>query len=343
MKDIITLRTLSKEDILKIVDRAKELEENPNLDLLNGKILSTVFFEPSTRTKLSFISAMYKLGGKVIELDGGGNNSLKKGESISDTLRMMGLYTDIMAVRAPYEGTAKRASEILNIPVINAGDGANQHPTQTLLDLYTIKKEKGTLEGLKVAFVGDLKYGRTVHSLAKALNKFNCELYFIAPDEMQIPDYVTDELTVKYTKLKDYKEVIGELDIFYMTRIQRERFENPLDYDKCKGFYQIDKTILDVCKKNMKILHPLPRVDEISTDLDDTPNAVYFEQAENGVYARQAILDYLMSEGEKENSYDEVGEECKNPKCISFVERLEGKWIVEESGKRCFYCEKLAK
>ena len=344
MKEILSLNNLTKEDILTILERARGLENSPQPQELENKILSAVFFEPSTRTKLSFISAMYGLGGKVIELDGGGNNSLKKGETISDTLTMMGLYTDIMAIRSPYEGTAARASEILSIPVINAGDGANQHPTQTLLDLYTIQKEHGRLDNLNIAFVGDLKYGRTVHSLAKALDKFSGnKIYFVAPKEMQIPSYIVDSLDLEYEILESYEEIMPSIDILYMTRIQEERFDNPEDFKKCSGKYIIDKEILKISKPDMKILHPLPRVGEIHTNLDNTPNAVYFSQAKNGVYVRQAIMSLLM-ESHKKPEFDGVGYKCNNPKCISQVEDLGGKYIAYSSQnikkKICFYCEK---
>jgi aspartate carbamoyltransferase catalytic subunit len=283
---------------------------------------------------------MYRLGGKVIELNEGGNNSLKKGETISDTLTMMGLYTDIMAIRSPYEGTAKRASEVLDIPVINAGDGANQHPTQTLLDLYTIQKEKGKLDNLNIAFVGDLKYGRTVHSLAKALDKFSGnKIYFIAPPEIQIPSYILDSLSLEYEILEDYEAIMKDVDILYMTRIQEERFDNTEVFKKCAGKYKIDKEILKISKSDLKILHPLPRVGEIHINLDSTPNAIYFSQAKNGVFVRQAIISLLMKEYTKP-LYDGINEICTNPKCISQVEDLVGKWINFKGEKKCFYCEK---
>lgn len=340
MKEILSLNNLTVEDILDILEVAKDLENNPKPYELENKVLSTVFFEPSTRTKLSFISAMYKLGGKVIELDSGGNNSLKKGETISDTLTMMGLYTDIMAIRSPYEGTAKRASEILDIPVINAGDGANQHPTQTLLDLYTIQKEKKQLDDLKIAFVGDLKYGRTVHSLAKALDKFNGnKIYFVAPPEMQIPSYILDSLSLEYEVLESYEEIMKDVDILYMTRIQEERFDDPEEFKKCAGKYKIDKEILNISKSNLKILHPLPRIGEIHTNLDSTPNAVYFSQAKNGVFIRQAIMSLLIRNHTKP-LYDGVGIKCINPKCISQIENLGDKWVNFKGKKVCFYCEK---
>ncbi len=340
MKEILSLNNLTVKDIVTVLDKARELENNPKPCELENKILSTVFFEPSTRTKLSFISAMYRLGGKVIELDGGGNNSLKKGETISDTLTMMGLYTDIMAIRSPYEGTATRASEILDIPVINAGDGANQHPTQTLLDLYTIQKEKGRLDNLEIAFVGDLKYGRTVHSLAKALDKFNGnKIYFIAPPEMQIPSYILDSLSLEYEVLENYEAIMKDVDILYMTRIQEERFDDPKDFKKCAGKYKIDKEILKISKPDLKILHPLPRVGEIHTNLDSTLNAVYFSQAKNGVFVRQAIISLLMKDHTK-LTYKGLERKCHNPKCISQIEDLGGKWIEFKGNKVCFYCEK---
>ncbi|MCK5780227.1 MAG: aspartate carbamoyltransferase, partial [Psychrilyobacter sp.] len=243
-------------------------------------------------------------------------------------------------IRSPYEGTAKRASEILSIPVINAGDGANQHPTQTLLDLYTIKKEQGRLDNLNIAFVGDLKYGRTVHSLTKALDNFSGnKIYFIAPNEMQIPSYITDKLDLEYETLESYEKIIGNIDILYMTRIQEERFDNLEDFKKCSGKYVIDKNILNISKKDMKILHPLPRVGEIHTNLDDTPNAVYFDQAKNGIYVRQAIISLLMENFEKP-TFDGVDHKCNNSKCISQVENLGGKYINFKDKKVCFYCEK---
>jgi aspartate carbamoyltransferase catalytic subunit len=253
---------------------------------------------------------------------------------------MMGLYTDILTIRSPYEGTAKRASEILDIPVINAGDGANQHPTQTLLDLYTIQKEHKRLDNLNIAFVGDLKYGRTVHSLAKALDKFRGnKIYFIAPKEMQIPSYITDNLSLEYEILESYDEIISDVDILYMTRIQRERFENPKDYEKCRGRYVIDKSILEISKKEIKILHPLPRVDEINTNLDNTPNAVYFKQAKNGVFVREAIINLLLESFEKPK-FKEGNFTCSNPKCISTLENLRGKYVEIGNKRVCFYCEK---
>ena len=341
MRDIISLRELSKEDILSILERAKELEESPEPKLLENKILSLLFFEPSTRTKLSFQAAMQRLGGTCLSVEDNGTTSLSKGESISDTIKITGLYSDAMVVRSPYEGAARLASEVLEKPVINAGDGANQHPTQTLLDLYTIQKEKGCIDGLKIAFVGDLKYGRTVHSLAKALNMFDCELYFIAPDALQIPEYILGDLDIDYHIMNEFDPVLDQLDIFYMTRIQRERFDIQEEYEQYKGVYRIDRSIIDKCKKDMKIMHPLPRVDEIHYDLDKTENAVYFSQAENGVYVREALLAMLLSEGYgKEIKYDELGGVCKNPKCISHHEGRGTKWVNEADGKRCFYCEK---
>ncbi len=293
-RDIISINDLSKEDILYILKTAEKLDKKPDVNLLNSKVLSTLFFEPSTRTRLSFMSAMEKLGGKVIGFDSEDGTSRKKGETLYDTIKMAAGYSDVIVIRHYHEGAARLAAEASDKPVINAGDGANQHPTQTLLDLYTIKKSLGKLEGLKIGFVGDLKYGRTVHSLAKAMSLFGAEMYFVSPDQLKMPDEIKedlDEKDIKYSEGKEIQPILKDLDILYMTRIQKERFPDPIDYEKLKGVYRIDKkNTLPYCKKNMKIMHPLPRVNEIAEDLDDTPNAIYFEQAANGVPTRQAIL-----------------------------------------------------
>ena len=297
MKDIISMNDMSKEEILEILEIAEKIEnssEEEKLNFLKGKIIATLFFEPSTRTKMSFESAAFRLGAQVLQLPPLEQSSVKKGESFSDTIRMVESYSDVIVVRHPNDGAARLASTTSKKPVINAGDGSNQHPSQTLLDLYTIKEEKGTLSNLSIAFVGDLKYGRTVHSLVKALTHFNPTIYFVSPKILQMPAYLIDDLdknNIKYEILEDFRDCIDKIDVFYMTRIQKERFPDIEDYQKVKGVYVINKeNILGKCKEDMIILHPLPRVDEISTDLDETKHALYFKQAKNGIPVRQAMM-----------------------------------------------------
>ena len=297
MKDIIPMNDMSKEEILEILEVAEKIEktsEEEKLNFLKGKIIATLFFEPSTRTKMSFESAAFRLGAQVLQLPPLELSSVKKGESFSDTIKMVESYSDVIVVRHPNDGAARLASTTSQKPVLNAGDGSNQHPSQTLLDLYTIKDEKGTLNNLSIAFVGDLKYGRTVHSLVKALTHFNPVIYFVAPKILQMPSYLIDDLdknNIKYEILEDFRDCLDKIDVFYMTRIQKERFPDIEDYEKVKGVYVINKkNILGKCKEDMIILHPLPRVDEISTDLDDTKHALYFKQAKNGIPIRQAMM-----------------------------------------------------
>ena len=297
MKDIISMNDMSKEEILEILEVAEKIEktsEEEKLNFLKGKIIATLFFEPSTRTKMSFESAAFRLGAQVLQLPPLELSSVKKGESFSDTIKMVESYSDVIVVRHPNDGAARLASTTSQKPVLNAGDGSNQHPSQTLLDLYTIKDEKGTLNNLSIAFVGDLKYGRTVHSLVKALTHFNPVIYFVAPKILQMPSYLIDDLdknNIKYEILEDFRDCLDKIDVFYMTRIQKERFPDIEDYEKLKGVYVINKkNILGKCKEDMIILHPLPRVDEISTDLDDTKHALYFKQAKNGIPVRQAMM-----------------------------------------------------
>lgn len=295
-RDIVSIRDFTKDDLLHILEVAKDMEENKP-QLLAGKILSTLFFEPSTRTRLSFESAMLRLGGSVIGFSDEKVSSVKKGETIWDTAKMAEQYSDVIVIRTPIEGSARLAAEATSVPVINGGDGANQHPTQTLLDLYTIQKAKGHIERLKVGFLGDLKYGRTVHSLAIALSHWDVDLYFIAPDALQMPaQYLKDlrEIGITCSLTSDVLSVSGDLDVLYVTRIQRERFPDPLEYEKYKHAYRLDLSLLDHIKEDLKIMHPLPRVGEISPELDDTDHAVYFEQAGNGVTVRKAVLALVL-------------------------------------------------
>ncbi len=297
MKDIISMNDMKKEEILEILEMAEKIDKTPEgekLKFLEGKIVSTLFFEPSTRTKMSFESAAQRLGAQILQLPPLEQSSIKKGESFSDTIKMVEGYSDIIVVRHPHDGSARLASVTSKKPVLNGGDGSNQHPSQTLLDLYTIREEKGHLENLSIAFVGDLKYGRTVHSLVTAMIHFNPVIYFVAPSILQMPDYLLDELDknkIKYEVLEDFRECLDKIDVFYMTRIQKERFPDIEDYEKVKGIYVINRdNILGKCKEDMIILHPLPRVDEISIDLDNTKHALYFKQAMNGIPVRQAMM-----------------------------------------------------
>ena len=296
-RDIISINDFSKEELLYTLKVVRQLENKPKGNLLKGKILAALFFEPSTRTRLSFISAMEKLGGEVIGFSAANVTSIEKGESLWDTIKMTDKYADIIVIRHPLEGSARLAAEAASVPVINAGDGSNQHPTQTLLDMYTIQKTKGRLDNLHVGFVGDLKYGRTVHSLAIALSHFNPTFYFIAPDALQMPENYLDELyrkKIKYYKTSDLNRFSREIDVLYVTRIQKERFPDPLEYEKFKDVYRIDESFLHNVKKELKIMHPLPRVGEIDKSVDKTPNAAYFEQAANGIPVRKALLALVL-------------------------------------------------
>jgi|SRR3989344_1333689 len=299
-KSIISINDLSKDEIVYILETAKKIESMPlsrKQKLLSGRIMASLFFEPSTRTRLSFQSAMTRLGGRVIGFSDPNTSSFAKGETLYDTIKMVENYVDVIAMRHPIEGSARLASEATKKPVINGGDGANQHPTQTLLDLYTIKKSQGKISGLKIAMCGDLKYGRTVHSLAIALSHFDCRLYFVAPESLKMPSYYLNELSRKgiiFSEHEKIEEVISEVDIFYSTRIQKERFPDEIEYEKVKDVYILTKDMLKNVRKNMKILHPLPRVNEISADVDSTPYAYYFEQSANGVPIREAVLSLVL-------------------------------------------------
>ncbi|MFC2104375.1 aspartate carbamoyltransferase [Bacteroidota bacterium] len=296
-KHLISITDYSKDEIFKILDLAEEFEKNPNQDLLQNKVIATLFFEPSTRTRLSFESAISRLGGKYIGFTDAASSSVKKGESVKDTIMTVANYSDMIIMRHPVEGSARWASEVSHVPIVNAGDGANQHPTQTMLDLYSIRKTQGTLDNLNVYFVGDLKYGRTVHSLLQAMSMFNTTFNFISPEELKMPDeykLFLDQKGLKYYEHKDFSDIISHADIIYMTRIQRERFADPMEYEKTKNSYVLKDHMLENTKPNMKVLHPLPRVNEIHTDVDENEKAYYFTQALNGVYTRQAIITHIL-------------------------------------------------
>jgi len=296
-RSLVSIDDLSTEEIKKILKLAAEFEKKPVQDILNGKVVATLFFEPSTRTRLSFESAVNKLGGKVIGFTDSSTSSVSKGETLNDTIRTVNNYVDLIVMRHPIEGSARYASEISTVPVINAGDGANQHPTQTLLDLYSILKTQGTLDHLNICIVGDLKYGRTVHSLLMAMSRWNTSFNFVAPEELKMPDeykLYLDNLGLKYHETADLQEVINQADIIYMTRVQKERFSDPIEYEKVKNAYVLHDYMLADTRPGMKILHPLPRVNEINPDVDANTKAYYFEQALNGVYTRQAIICTLL-------------------------------------------------
>lgn len=296
-KSLISIHDFTKEEQLRILEHARHFEEHPNSDVLNGKVIASLFFEPSTRTRLSFESAIQRLGGRVIGFADANISSTSKGESLMDSIITVGLYSDLIIMRHPIEGSARFASEVAGVPVINAGDGANQHPTQCLLDMYSIQKTQGTLENLHVAFVGDLKYGRTVHSLVIALTNFNCTFHLVSPEELKLPSSVKQHIKDKnltYHQYTDIMEAIPKVDILYMTRIQRERFSDPMDYEKVKNAYILTKPMLKETKPNLRILHPMPRVNEIEEQIDTDPRAYYFQQALNGVFVRQALLVSLL-------------------------------------------------
>ena len=296
---VISIRDFDREAILKILSVAAEMEAKDHFGLLSGKVLATMFLEPSTRTRLSFSSAMMKLGGQVLDFGEPEQSSFKKGESLSDAVRIVSGYCDVIALRHPWEGAARLAARIAGLPIINAGDGANQHPTQTFLDLYTMLKVHGAIDGLTVGFFGDLRYGRTVHSLATALGRFKCRQVFIAPPPLAVPADLVSELEaagVPVSQGDDVRAVLPELDILYCTRIQRERFADSVEYERVKGAYRMDLALLQEggARESLRIMHPLPRVDELSPELDETPYAIYFEQARNGVPVRQALLAMVL-------------------------------------------------
>ena len=293
-RNLISITDLSKEEILELLSRAKEFEQNPNQRILEGKVVGSLFFEPSTRTRLSFETAVNRLGGRVIGFSDASTSSQSKGETLKDTIMMVSNYADLIVMRHPLEGAARYASEVSKVPIINAGDGSNQHPTQTMLDLYTIYQTQGTLEKLTITMVGDLKYGRTVHSLLEARHFFKPRFKFVSCNELRMPEqYKTycQKLGIEFEETTEFSErIINQTDILYMTRVQRERFSDLMEYERVKNVYTLTASMLKGCKPNMRVLHPLPRVTEIAQDVDDTPQAYYFEQARNGLYARQALI-----------------------------------------------------
>ncbi len=296
-RNLISISDYSKDEYLKILDLAEEFEKNPRQDILKDHVIASLFFEPSTRTRLSFESAISQLGGKIVGFTDAASSSTKKGESLKDTIWTVCNYSDLIVMRHPLDGSSRYASEVATVPVINAGDGSNQHPTQCLLDLYSIRKTQQTLDGLKIALVGDLKYGRTVHSMVEAMSNFNTEFHLVSPAELKLPSTVKRFIkgaNLEYYQYTELEDVMGFADIIYMTRIQRERFSEPMEYEKVKNSYVLTENMLHGSKENMRVLHPLPRVNEISEDVDHSPKAYYFQQALNGVYVRQALLTSIL-------------------------------------------------
>ena len=351
MKHLIDILDFSTDEISELCEVANDIIESPEkyADKCRGKILGTLFFEPSTRTRLSFTSAMMSLGGNVLGFSSAGNTSVAKGETVTDTIRMVSAYSDIITMRHPKEGAPIVAAGVATVPIINAGDGGHFHPTQTLTDLFTIKRQFGRFDNLTVGICGDLKYGRTVHSLIAAMSRYeNIKFVLIAPNELKLPHYVKEAFLsngkCEYIETENLEEVIGELDILYMTRIQAERFSNADDYERLKNSYILEREKLSAAKESLAVMHPLPRVNEISTDVDDDKRALYFEQAANGRFIRMALILKLLSE-KKNGKYDVITGEpsnellCNNPHCISRTERGIKRLF---SGKNCIYCDQEA-
>ena len=360
MRSLIDILDLSTEEIDSLITTAADISRNRGKyrEKCRYKTLATLFFEPSTRTRLSFEAAMIELGGQVLGFSEASSSSTSKGESISDTTRMVNCYADIIAMRHPKDGAPYVASLASSIPVINAGDGGHHHPTQTLADLCTIKMEKGRLSGFTVGICGDLKYGRTVHSLIAALSRYeDIRFVLISPDELKIPDYVKKEVleadSIDYTETASLEDAMAELDVLYMTRIQRERFSDPEEYLRLKDSYILTPDKLENAKKDMIILHPLPRVNEIHTSVDADPRACYFKQALNGKYMRMALIMMLLGiDGEESGTYEPCREErervvdvikCPNPRCITTTEQdLPHVFELRDPEKkiyRCIYCD----
>lgn len=358
MKHLIDIKDLSVKEINQLINVAKDIIANQEeySDRCKGKILATLFFEPSTRTRLSFESAMLRLGGSVLGFSEASSSSTAKGESVSDTIQVVGSYSDIIAMRHPKEGAPVVAASKSAVPIINAGDGGHSHPTQTLTDLLTISCEKGRLSDLTIGICGDLKYGRTVHSLISAMIRYtNIKFILISPEELKIPEYlkkdVLDKNNIEYIETKDMEEYMGDLDILYMTRIQKERFNNEDEYTKLKNLYILDEEKIINAKKDICIMHPLPRVNEISVKIDTDSRACYFKQANYGKFIRMALILKLLDEVNAKNDNEEKLKirkdiKCKNLRCITSTEQeLEQVFILtdkENKVYRCKYCESKA-
>ena len=350
MRNLIDILDFSTSEIDELIDVANDIIDDPDKyrDVCHGRILGTLFFEPSTRTRLSFTSAMMSLGGQVLGFDNAASSSTAKGETVQDTVRMVSAYSDIIAMRHPKEGAPIAASRVATVPIINAGDGGHYHPTQTLTDLITIKRKSGRFDNLTIGICGDLKYGRTVHSLIAAMSRYeNVKFVLIAPEELKLPDYVKEEFLSKdgsdYTEVTSLEDAIPSLDILYMTRIQAERFQDKDEYERLKDSYILNLSKLKCAKSTLSILHPLPRVNEIDVDVDDDERAHYFEQAALGRYIRMALILKLLgtkgiddrrTDGEEDDTV-----ECRNPHCLSLTERGIKKLY---KGGKCIYCDQTA-
>ena len=296
-RSLVSITDYTKEEIIHILDLAEDFEKDQRQRILDNYVVASLFFEPSTRTRLSFESAVQYLGGSIIGFASADTSSVKKGESLKDTILTVSNYSDLIIMRNPMDGSARYASEVSPVPIINAGDGANQHPTQCLLDLYSIRKTQGSLDNIHIAMIGDLKYGRTVHSLVQALSLFGATFHFVSPESLKMPSSVKTWIKkagLEYHQYTDIMDIIPIADILYMTRIQGERFPDPLEYEKVKNSYILEDSMLCGSKDNMRVLHPLPRVNEINEDVDDNPKAYYFQQAKNGVYVRQALIAAIL-------------------------------------------------
>lgn len=348
-KHLIDLSDLEQGKVNAIIDLACKIKENPQQyqDVCRGKIMATLFYEPSTRTQMSFKTAMLRLGGEVIGFDNPQNSSVSKGESLKDTIRIVGGYADIIVIRHPSEGCAKAAAYHSNVPVINAGDGGHLHPTQTLTDLVTLHLEKGTLENLTIGLCGDLKYGRTVHSLIKSMCRHHTKFILISTRELTVPQYLKDLMNASgcsYQEIYSLEEALPMLDVLYMTRIQGERFSSREEYERQKSVYVLDRRKMSLAKQDMVVLHPLPRVDEITDEVDEDPRAAYFRQAVNGMYARMALILTMLQDPQTGSSihfnrvYPSIA--CTNPKCITQSEGYLPK-SFSESGDMlvCDYCD----
>ena len=357
MRSLISILELSVEELDQLIATAKDIIAHPEAywDKCAHKKLATLFFEPSTRTRLSFEAAMLELGGSVIGFSEASSSSASKGESMADTAKILSCYADIMAIRHPKEGAPYVASRAASIPVINAGDGGHNHPTQTLADLLTIHRELGRLDNLTIGLCGDLKYGRTVHSLIEAMSRYEgIKFVLISPEELKIPGFIRYNVLEKhqmpYTEVTSLEDAMPELDVLYMTRIQRERFDDPAEYDRLKDSYVLDTEKMKLAKEKMAVLHPLPRVNEISVAVDDDPRAAYFRQALNGKFMRMALILKLLAEAEENPAKEAVDTTdllrdriCRNPKCITQTEQeLPQLARVTDKGNnicRCIYCE----
>lgn len=355
---LINPMDFTTDELNELFELAHQIINNPKKysNACEGKILATLFFEPSTRTRFSFEAAMMRLGGKILGFSEPNSSSTAKGETLADTIRMVSIYSDIIAMRHPIEGSAKVASMYSNVPLINAGDGAHQHPTQTLTDLLTIKTLKGDLEGNTVGICGDLKYGRTVSSLITAMTRYKgTKFVLISPKELRVPEYIREMLVkndIEFTEVERLEEVICELDILYMTRVQKERFSNEDEYERLKDSYILDKEKMDNAKSDMIVMHPLPRVNEIAVEVDSDSRAAYFKQAEFGMYVRMALIMKLLEVSKSEVALEidvkEVEDSylCKNTKCITHFEKYVPKQykVLDNDGtKSCVYCDHIAK